>query len=99
MSSNENDSCTENPVTVRGDKIKTKNLTNLKVGVQVTDKIGQNFGQLSTTDSWTFGLPHVLSNQQLFFHFLKQKLSCLFSSRFICSNLLVSEIMYFILVM
>ena len=91
MSSNENDSCTENPVTVRGDKIKTKNLTNLKVGVQVTDKIGQN--------SWTFGLPHVSSNQQLFFHFLKQKLSCLFSSRFICSNLLVSEIMYFILLM
>ena len=57
-SANENDSCTENPLTVRGDKIGTKNLANLSVGVPIADKIGRNLGQLLITVLWTFGLQY-----------------------------------------
>ena len=57
-SANENESCTENLLDVRGDKIGTKNFANLQVGVPVVDKIGQNLGQLLVTGLYTFGLPY-----------------------------------------
>ena len=57
-SANENESCTENLLDVRGDKIGTKNFANLQVGVPVVDKIGQNLGQLLVTGLQTFGLPY-----------------------------------------
>ena len=57
-SANENESCTENLLDVRGGKIGTKNFANLQVGVPVVDKIGQNLGQLLVTGLQTFGLPY-----------------------------------------
>ena len=53
-SANENESCTQDSLDVRGHKIGTKNLY---VGVPIVDKIGQNLGQLIITGLWTFGLP------------------------------------------
>ena len=58
LSANENESCTENSLDVRGDKIGTKNFANLQVGVPVVDKIGRNLGQLLGTGLQTFGLPY-----------------------------------------
>ena len=57
-SANENESCTENLLDVRGGKIGTKNFANWQVGVPVVDKIGQNLGQLLVTGLQTFGLPY-----------------------------------------
>ena len=45
-SRNENESCTKNSLTVRSDKIGTKNLGNLQEGVPMADKMGRSFGQL-----------------------------------------------------
>ena len=55
-SANENESWTENSLTVKGDKIGTKNFARLYVGVSIADKMGQNEGQLSMIGLCTLAL-------------------------------------------
>ena len=49
LSASENESCTKNSLTKIGDKIGTKNLATLLVGVPMADKTGQNLGPLFIT--------------------------------------------------
>ena len=58
LSANENESCTENSLDVRGDKVGRKNFANLQVGVPIVEKIGRNLTQLLIAGLWTFGLPY-----------------------------------------
>ena len=56
-SANESKSWTVNSLTVKGDKIETKNFTRLNVGVPIVDKIDQKEGQLSMIGLCTLALP------------------------------------------
>ena len=56
-SANENESWTVKSLTVKGDKIGTKNFARLYVGVPIADKMGQKEGQLSLMGLYTSALP------------------------------------------
>ena len=56
-SADENESWTVNSLTVKGDKIGTKNIARLYVGVPIVDKMGRKEGQLSMIGLWTLALP------------------------------------------
>ena len=58
-SANENESWTVNSLTVKSDKIGTKNFARLYVGVPIADKMGQKEGQLSMVGLCTLALPCV----------------------------------------
>ena len=56
-SANENESWTVNSLTVKGDKIGTKNFARLYVGVPIADKMSRKEGQLSIIGLCTLALP------------------------------------------
>ena len=56
-SANENESWAVNSLTVKGNKIGTKNFTRLYVGVPIADKMGRKEGQLSMIGLCTLALP------------------------------------------
>ena len=56
-SADENESWTVNSLAVKGDKIGTKNIARLYVGVPIVDKMGRKEGQLSMIGLWTLALP------------------------------------------
>ena len=56
-SANENEFWTVNSLTVKGDKIETKNFARLYVGVAIADKTGWKEGHLSMVGLCTLTLP------------------------------------------
>ena len=56
-SANENESWTVNSLTVKGDKIGTKNFAILYVGVPIANKMGRKEGQLSMIGLCDLALP------------------------------------------
>ena len=54
---NENTSWTINSLTVKGDKIETKNIARLHVGAPISDKTGRKEGQISMIILCTLSLP------------------------------------------
>ena len=56
-SANENESWTVNSLTVKGDKIGTKNFARLYVGVPIANKMGRKEGQLSMIGLCDLALP------------------------------------------
>ena len=60
-SANENESWTVNSLTVKGDKIGTKNFARLYVGVPIANKMGRKEGQLSMIGLCDLALPQSIS--------------------------------------